>query len=212
MRCNRIGRMEIGKEGKERVNRNRAGSNSSSRRGPEGTPLSRIVTERLVDQKLQRGETPSLPEISAFSTPITPPSRVPTIQSHDRSTSASSLESSGSSDSGRRKRRPPPIKTSNLKTSRDRAQHIPLPSTGTEMQERAVRPVLSTVISSSNVVPQVKDNALRELVPPTGNSMDCRTPSPSSRLPPSMNSMPASISNQKPSIITLTQQENVQAS
>lgn len=54
-------------EGKERVNRNRADSNGSSRRGGEGTPLSRQVTERLVDAKLQRGETPSFPELRSLS-------------------------------------------------------------------------------------------------------------------------------------------------
>lgn len=44
-------------EGKERVNRTRAVSGGSSRRGPDGSPLSRPVTEKLDEVKEQQIET-----------------------------------------------------------------------------------------------------------------------------------------------------------
>ncbi|KAI1004281.1 hypothetical protein K3495_g3929 [Podosphaera aphanis] len=47
-------------EGKERVNRSRASSTTSSRRGATATPLGRKMIEKIVDAKIQRGESPSI--------------------------------------------------------------------------------------------------------------------------------------------------------
>jgi hypothetical protein len=184
-------------EGKERVNRNRAGSNCSSRKGGDVTPLSRQVTGRLVDAKLQRGETmPSRPD----STLKLPLSSRPRKQRQERSRSQS-MDSSELSEGGiRRKRKPPPILVStDGASSRDKAVHVPIPSKSTKMGERPAKPLPTTIISSPNVVPPVnKDNlALQELTHPSSNSaVNSRAPSPSnplSRLSPSVNAMPASI-------------------
>ena len=188
-------------EGKERVNRHRAGSNGSSRKGGEETPLSRQVTGRLVDAKLQRGETmPSRPDSGSKA----PSSSRPQGQRHERSRSQS-LESSTSSEGRiRRKRKPPHLAIStNGKSSRGTAVHEPNLSKSTEMGEQSARPLLTTIISSSNVVPTVssgkRDNgllALQELHPSSNSAVNSRAPSPSnplSRLSPSVNAMPASI-------------------
>jgi hypothetical protein len=199
-------------EGKERVNRSRAGSNGSSRKGGDGSPLSRQVTERLVDAKLQRGETPYLEvrsEVSrAGSRSKTPTSSRSNGQRHDRSRSPS-CESSGASDGAaiKRKRKPPQISISpSAMSSRDTIEHIPTPSNHplkageSEMRERPARPMLTTIVSSSNVVPQASPAndgllALRELSPSSSNSaLNSRVPSPSQRLlSPNANAMPASI-------------------
>jgi hypothetical protein len=186
-------------EGKERVNRNRAGSNGSSRKGGDVTPLSRQVTGRLVDAKLQRGETMPSREDSWSKLP---PSGRPRGQRHERSRSQST-ESSESTEAGsRRKRKPPPISISTDGTSSlDKALHVPIPSISTEMGERPSRPLLTTIISSSNVLPTVSSGndhlALQELSHLSSNSaVNSRAPSPSnplSRLSPSVNAMPASI-------------------
>lgn len=184
-------------EGKERVNRNRAGSNGSSRKGGDVTPLSRQVTGRLVDAKLQRGETmPSRLDVGSQL----PPSGRPRGQRHERSRSQSLDESESSEGGIRRKRKPPPISISTDGAgSQDKAVHVPIPSKSAEMGERPARPLLTTIISSSNVIPTVsKDHlALQELSHPSSNSaVNSRAPSPSnplSRLSPSVNAMPASI-------------------
>ncbi|RKF65439.1 hypothetical protein OnM2_008013 [Erysiphe neolycopersici] len=54
-------------EGKERVDRSRASSNSSSRRGLDNYPLSRQMAERLVDEKINRGESPIQSEAHLFN-------------------------------------------------------------------------------------------------------------------------------------------------
>lgn len=192
-------------EGKERVNRSRAGSDLS-RKGGEGTPLSRQVTERLVDAKLQRGETPTFLEVRssmsrAESRAKTPISSRPKIKGEGGSRS-SSLESS-ESDVPRRKRKPPPISVStSARSSRDTIERVPIPSTpptaSSSRTEQPTRPVLTTILSSSNVVPQSVDEgdkflALRELSAPSTNNANNRSPSPSHRLPPNANAMPASI-------------------
>jgi len=196
-------------EGKERVNRSRAGSNGSSRKGVDGTPLSRQVTERLVDAKLQRGETPSFPDLRSHSSrpgsrPKTSNSNKPKGQHHERDTS-SPWESSESGTVRQRKRKPPPIAISpSAMSSGDSIDHIPVPSeqlsTGSEREKREHpgRPVLTTIISSSNVVPQTSKEEdgylpLRELSPPSDSALNSRAPSPANRLPPNANSMPASI-------------------
>jgi hypothetical protein len=189
-------------EGKERVNRSRAGSDLSRR---EGTPLSRQVTERLVDAKLQRGETPTFLEVRsstsrAESRSKTPVSSRPKAQG-DGGSRSSSLESS-SSEVPRRKRKPPPLSVStSARSSRDTVEHEPIPSTpptASSNTELPIRPVLTTILSSSNVVPHSVDQrnsfpALRELSAPSTNNANNRPPLPSHRLPPNANAMPASI-------------------
>lgn len=178
--------------GKERVNRNRADSNGSSRRGAEGTPLSRQVTDRLMDAKLQRGETPSFPDLRLESSKLgsTPKSN---RRRHERDTNSSS-------DSSRtvmkRKRKPQQIAISpSAMSSADSIEHIPIPSEKGR-KERPGRPVLTTIASSRNVVPQklkADDLQLRALSTPSDSTMNSRAPSPTNRLPPNANSMPASI-------------------
>jgi hypothetical protein len=196
-------------EGKERVNRSRAGSDLSSRKGGEGTPLSRQVTERLVDAKLQRGETPTYLEVRSSTSRAESRSKTPILcrpkGRGDGGSRSSSLESSGS-DATRRKRKPPPLSLStSARGSRDTIEHVPIPSTPltasstrTEMRQQSTRPVLSTILSSSNAIPPVSDGVdgffvLRELSAPSTNSANTRSPSPSHRLPPNANAMPASI-------------------
>lgn len=86
-------------EGKERVNRSRASSNGSSRRGGEDIPLSRQVTERLVDARLQRGETPysDMRPLSFKAQTRTSTSTLISAKGSQRNRSYS-LESSDSSD------------------------------------------------------------------------------------------------------------------
>jgi len=189
-------------EGKERVNRSRAGSDLSRR---EGTPLSRQVTERLVDAKLQRGETPTFLEVRsstsrAESRSKTPISTRPKAQG-DGGSKSSSVESSGS-ELPRRKRKPPPLSIStSARSSRDTVEHEPIPSTpptASSKTEQPIRPFLTTILSSSKVVSRSVDHgnsfpALRELPTPSTNNTSNRPPSPSHRLPPNANAMPASI-------------------
>lgn len=182
-------------EGKERVNRSRASSNGSSRRGGEDVPLSRQVTERLVDARLQRGETPYSEgrPMSSKNVTKTPISGLGKGRSREGSRSPS-LESSGSSDAGmRRKRKPPPISVSKSgRSSRDTVEHIPIPSS-VEMKEQSIRPVLSTIISSSTAVPQLPTGENGALQPTTNSAINSRASSPSRRLSPNANAMPASI-------------------
>jgi hypothetical protein len=196
-------------EGKERVNRSRAGSNGSSRKGgADEPPLSRQLTGKLVDAKLQRGETPYLDERSTPSRRTkTPTTSKPKAQRHDRERS-SSVDSSSSSDGAfRRKRRPPPISISTSgMSSRDTLEHVPIPSSRSstlpprsaesEMRENSKRPVLPTIVSSSKVVPQAlkKQEPLRELSSPsTSNTLNSQSQFLSHRLSPNVNAMPASI-------------------
>lgn len=198
-------------EGKERANRSRADSNGSSRKGGEGTPLSRQVTERLVDAKLQRGEIPSHLEGRSLSSRAgdrdrlkTPTSSQSQAQGHDRSRSPSTGSSGSSESIIRQKRKPPPISlSSSARSSRDTIEHIPIPSNlsppslarTTEMREQPARPTLSTIVSSSRIVPQTKGDVgalpLRELS--ANSAANTRDPSPSQRLSPNANAMPATI-------------------
>ncbi|KAI9874231.1 MAG: hypothetical protein M1830_010041, partial [Pleopsidium flavum] len=52
-------------EGKERANRSRSGSGGSSRRGGEAMSLGRQVGERLMEEKVRRGERPPTGETSS---------------------------------------------------------------------------------------------------------------------------------------------------
>ncbi|QSZ30412.1 hypothetical protein DSL72_004935 [Monilinia vaccinii-corymbosi] len=149
-------------EGKERVSsRNRAGSRGSSRRGTEGQPLGRIVTEKLIDAKVQRGETPSQSEIRSFTN---------RGQRHERSRSSPSGSSSSSDDhTAIRSRKPSPITVPKASSSKPRgkAEHVPIRDS--EMRETSGgRPLLATIVSASNMENQLHerqspDLPLREL-------------------------------------------------
>jgi hypothetical protein len=209
-------------EGKERVNRNRAASNTSSRRGPEES-LGRQVAERLVDAKVQRAGTPSHSDVGRTSSqrtssqrtssrptssrpqsrPKTSNSNRPKGQRHERSTSISSASSGSDETTMKRKRKPPNLSISPTSTSPTTIEHIPIPSspaaTTKEVQEQSDKPILSTDVSSSVSFPQDKKEkgghlALRELSPlSTNRAANSRTPSPSNRLPPNANSMPVTV-------------------
>lgn len=191
-------------EGKERVNRSRASSNGSSRRGGDEIPLSRQVTERLVDARLQRGETP-YSEIRPVSSkantkpPITKPSPVKGRRSEG--SRSPSFDSSTSSDATpRRKQKPPPISVlPSSRSSRDAIEHVPIPSTPPaassqiEMREQTSRPVLATILSSSNVLPQLPIGEDKPLQPTSNSAINSRASSPSRRLSPNANAMPVTI-------------------
>lgn len=182
-------------EGKERVNRSRASSNGSSRRGGEDIPLSRQVTERLVDARLQRGETPysDMRPLSFKAQTRTSASTLISTKGSQRNRSYS-LESSDSSDAApRRKRKPPPISITPARSSRDTIEHIPVPASKEEIKGEgkgeSVRPMLSTIISSSAAVPQVED----ALQPSSDSALNSRASSPSRRLAHNANSMPVTV-------------------
>ncbi len=151
-------------EGKERANRSRSASRGSSRLGVDGTNLSRQVTGKAVEEKLRRGENPSDLELQTLSSrpesrskaskPATPRSQpVSRGRSH-------SLDSSGFSDGGiRRKRKPPPFslavdETSSLYTIEHPPQSSNTTSAVVPEGREATRPVLATIASSSILVPQ----------------------------------------------------------
>ncbi|TVY83183.1 hypothetical protein LSUE1_G000867 [Lachnellula suecica] len=182
-------------EGKVKVvNRNRASSNGSSLK----TPLSRQATERIKEERLQGDDTtPSRAESRSKSGRSS-------RQRQQRHESSSPSSDDSISVMKRRKKPPPLTLASPGKSSRDTAEHIPIPSrdsvppSASDMRERPARPLLSTIVSSSVAVPKTTSDdtplALRELSPRLTNSvLSSREPSPSKRLSPSANSMPASI-------------------
>ncbi|KAI6715248.1 hypothetical protein JHW43_002225 [Diplocarpon mali] len=193
-------------EGKERVDRKRAGSNGSSRRGNDGLPLGRQVTERLVDAKLQRGELPYAEARARTESKCKPHTqKQPRDQplGGDRSVS---LESPGASDVAmKRSKKPSPIFVpSSERSSRDMIEHIPLPSkpsqvSGTEMREQPSRPALTIILSSSNMSQQAKQEddvpLFRELSGASDSAINvpAPSPSPSQRLSPSANAMPVTL-------------------
>jgi hypothetical protein len=169
-------------EGKERVNRSRAGSNGSSRRGGDGTPLSRQVTERLVDLKVQRGETPTYLEARSVSERAQRSnSSLSKAQRQERSRSSS--DSSLSDLAAKRKKSTPApiLVTSPERNSRDKIEHIPIPASHPsstsriEVREQSNRPVLTTILSSSTLVPRSNPEnslgALKELATPGSNNV-----------------------------------------
>ncbi|KAK2626158.1 hypothetical protein QTJ16_004420 [Diplocarpon rosae] len=191
-------------EGKERVNRGRAGSNGSSRRGNDGLPLGRQVTERLVDAKLQRGELPYAEARARAESKFKTQTPKKQRDKPSRRSRSLSLESSDSTDVTMKKtKKPSPISISSSDiSSRDMIEHIPVPSKppqvlGTEMREEPARPALTTILSSSNMTHQAKqeDDILpfRELSGASESSFNALPPSPSQRLSPSANAMPVSL-------------------
>lgn len=170
-------------EGKERANRSRSASQGSSRLGVDGTNLSRQVTGRAVEERFRRGETPLGLELRSLSS--RPDSRSRNIGSGTpRSLPLSrgrshSLDSSGSSDGGlRRKRKLPPFALAVGETSPQyTVKHVtissiePLSAAKVESREIA-RPVLATIAGSSTVIlvttpskPARSDSQPRQLLP-----------------------------------------------
>jgi hypothetical protein len=170
-------------EGKERANRSRSASRGSSRLGLDGTNLSRQVTGRAVEERFRRGETPSDLELRSLS------SR-PDSQSKNRGPGTPrslplsrgrsySLDSSGSSDGGlRQKRKPPPFALAVDEISPQyTVEHVTIPSdessSPTKFESREIaRPFLSTIASSSTVIPVTSstkpvggDSQPRQLLP-----------------------------------------------
>jgi len=189
-------------EGKERVNRSRAGSSGSNRRGPDDTPLSRQVTARLVDAKVHRGTTPSFSEARSISSRAESAERTPRLNQplgECRGSSRSpSLNSTESRDDVKRseklqKRPPSSISTYGLANP----QHIPILSSHmaqenqSEVREHSSRPLLPTVMTSLNVLAQstqlnLKDEhaALQELESSKSTiALKSRVPSPTRRSP-----------------------------
>jgi hypothetical protein len=195
-------------EGKERANstRSRSVSRTSSRLGVDGMNLSRQVTGRAVEEKIRRGENPSDLELRPLSSRPNSRSKTPgflTPQSEPISRGRShSMESSGSSDGGiRRKRKPPPFTLAVDETSsKYTLEHIPLHSDDTLVTTRPesrdiTRPPLATIVSSSEATPKAKltnspgnDPESRQLLPSPDldKARSLRVPSVSD-----LNSMPA---------------------
>ena len=102
-------------EGKVRANRSRSGSGGSSRRGGDVVSLGRRVGERLMVEKVKRGEIPPTGACLSISTKKSRESSLGDYerdqegQPHDRDTRGS-IESAASTPSRRRKR-PPPMLT-----------------------------------------------------------------------------------------------------
>lgn len=176
-------------EGKVRVNRSRADSDGSTIKNS----LSRQMTERTLDSKMQRGETPS----RAGSK--TPRSSRPRLQRYE-SNRSTSPELSEDSSVMNRKRKPPPlsISTPTRNSSMDALEQVlptlPEPVKGSEMRELSPRPHLKTIVSSSNLVPKVTggDLPLRELSSNSTNSDVTTREQPSSKTPLSTTTIPNS--------------------
>lgn len=191
-------------EGKERVTRSRSVSNSS-RKTDTTIPLSRQVTGRLVEAKLQRGETPEPRPGSKARSAMASTTSLSMSQPYEEEGSHSLSSSDSTGSTMKRKRRPPPIATSSsFRKSKDTIEHVPLPSDEpvSFTTDLPFRPQLSTISSSSNAVPQnatftSKDSEqkpLQELSPTTiVSALNLNQPATSRRLSPQANSMPASI-------------------
>ncbi|EPE33757.1 hypothetical protein GLAREA_06770 [Glarea lozoyensis ATCC 20868] len=145
-------------EGKVRVNSGRSRTNSDG--STIKNTLSRQITDKTLDSKSQRADTPSSRGTSrgtsrAESRKKTKVSR-PRIQRHDSMDSISSPSSSPTP----RKKKPTPLSIPRPVTQ-DFAEHIPVPApvATTEMRERNARPLLTTIVSSSMVVPKVQNES-----------------------------------------------------
>lgn len=179
-------------EGKERVRMTRAVSAGSSRRGPDGSPLSRPVTEKLDDSRAPLVET--IPPLDAGRTSSGEESGAkeldssrPKGQSHERSTSPASTLSGSDGSPARRRQSPPDISISSAGDAPDTIKYLSNSS--------------FTAAPASNLrerLTPLKENegpsALRELSSPSSNStINSRSPSSSNRLSPNANSMPVTI-------------------
>jgi len=173
-------------EGKERVVRNRADSNGSSRsRRGVGEPLSRQVTGKLVDAKFQSRESffdrPASPRW--IKTPTSAKARASRFDRNRSLSPGSSSEEEGTRV--HRKRRPQPIPTSAVDSDCSlETPQLPSGYSSAPPRSESKRPSLPTILSSSRVVPQ-------EISFPSTNNTELDTPL--NRLSPNANSMPATI-------------------
>ena len=140
--------------GKERALRSRSDSGGSSRLSARSAvPLSREVTQRMMERRLKGGEIALTPTLSRESTSQT--STVPKGQRHDRSTTDEIDFALEDSPSNRSKRRPSPVQ---IQVSEDSAQSdvtvirspdlVPQPIRARKV---ASKPQLSTIASDSLV-------------------------------------------------------------
>ncbi|MCJ1481267.1 hypothetical protein MMC06_001424 [Schaereria dolodes] len=160
-------------EGKEKANRSRSGSGGSygsSRKGVDNVGLGRQVSQRLIEEKVRRGEQAQHSELVISgardsNTWIQKPEQTEVHgQRHDRDT----LEMQPL-DSPSRKSRPPPITI-----SEDRADRIIRGDFGTPAghgdSSVVQRPTLSTIISSAQITP------IKPSVQPLTTTLNIRPP------------------------------------
>lgn len=160
-------------EGKERANRSRSDSGASSRRGLDDVDLGRQVNSRLVAARLKRGETPEQePSSLSLGDPVIKP-KAAIIQGRDRrGRSFSDSSESESEGTMKRRRRPPPINITPPRKTKDKAEHIPIPTKPSEVtptfrlapatRDTTARPALATIASSSLSIPQTGENASQD--------------------------------------------------
>ncbi|KAI9839876.1 MAG: hypothetical protein M1819_000068 [Sarea resinae] len=145
--------------GKERLTRSRSGSINSSRRGRDPN-LGKKVGERLMEEKVKRGQLPP----GKTSTPL--PRRIslskqygmPILDgiehlSYDRNRDSLTLTESSSEDGLSRKHRPPPIIVSDKSRNQAKvAVHVPMQSdSDLPLRRPSTRPVLTPIPSDSIV-------------------------------------------------------------
>jgi hypothetical protein len=182
-------------EGKVKVSsaRSRANSDGSTIKNS----LSRHATEKTGNSISHRADTPSSRGTSrAESRSKKTRANRSRIQRYDSMDSISSSSSPEMPSPSRRKKKPAPLSIPRPPTATtDFAEHIPLPTppapvAHSEMRERTGRPLLTTIVSSSTLVPRVGGGSangklpLRELSRQSlGSAMNSRTPSPILKLP-----------------------------
>jgi len=141
-------------EGKVRANRSRSGSGGSSRRGGEAVSLGRRVGERLMEEKVKRGEIPPTGACLSISMKKSRESDVGDVerdhegQPHDRNTRRS-IESAASTTSRRRKQPPPMLTSEELRPPAPAILASLPPSSVFESQSSLHRPPSFTNPSSS---------------------------------------------------------------
>ena len=170
-------------EGKERVNRIRAVSTGSSRRGPDGSPLSRPVTEKLDEVKEQRIET-ILPLETETALPRQESSRL--MGQLDEKTVPTARVSETGESLSRMKQHPPGVSLYPAAGSLDTVKRMPVsPSSTSDPTNAKDRPRAR----KENEGPA----ALREISAVSSNSVMNARGSSSNRLSPNANSMPVTI-------------------
>lgn len=169
-------------EGKVRANRSRSGSGGSSRKGGEAMNLGRQVGERLIEEKVRRGKRPTTGEASSLSRDKSRDRntmdgvRDRDGQPHDRNV-RTSMESTESNASQRKKRPPPTMLSEDLRPSSASAVRIPL-EMASSMSEPRLPPHGSTIqgpTSSSFAAPNLRSSQQNENTP---MSPPPRAPSP----------------------------------
>lgn len=165
-------------EGKVRANRSRSGSGGSSRKGGEAVSLGRRVGERLMEEKVKRGERPPTGDYFFVSREKSRDSNVGDSrrdaegQPHDRDIRRST--ESATSTPSRRKKRPSPILTSEEFRPPAAALLAPLqPSFRSESQSSLHRD-----ISSASPKPSFTQNTETESPSPEPHHIYASKPQP----------------------------------